>query len=209
MQLWWIYTCGTSLALVIKLTMLFLISRTFTSRNWCPKPMRCQTATLHAFTIGLSSGVANRTYKSGLTAYMSFCSHFNMNPFPTTPLTLQYFCADRSQCISYKTLKVYLTAIRLMHTEQGLPDLTTDQLLHLACRGIHQQPTTPEHKRLPITIDILKVLKSQLHLSNYSAHEQHMLWSAFTLSFNGFLHASECLSLTWSDVMITDTPRPA
>ena len=32
-----------------------------------------------------------------------------------------------------------------------------------------------------------------------------MLWSAFTLSFYGFLCASECLSLTWSDVTITDT----
>ena len=102
-----------------------------------------------------------RTYKSGLTAYMSFCSRFNINPFSATSLTLYYFCADRSQCISHKTL----AAIRLMHIEQGLPDPTTDQLFHLVYRGIHRQQTTPKHKRLPITIDILKILKSQLCIS--------------------------------------------
>jgi len=32
-----------------------------------------------------------------------------------------------------------------------------------------------------------------------------MLWSAFTLSFYEFLHASECLSLTRSNVILTDT----
>ena len=137
-----------------------------------------------------------RTYKSGLTAFIRFCSRFNITPFPATSLTLQYFCADRSQCISYKTLKVNLAAVRLMHIEQGLSDPTTDELLHLVCRGIHRQQTTPECKRLPITIDILKTLKSQLRLSNYPAREQRMLWSAFTLSFYGFLHASEGLSLT-------------
>ena len=52
---------------------------------------------------------------------------------------------------------------------------------------------------------VLKTLKSQLRLSNLSALEQRMLWSAFTISFYGFLHASECLSLTRSNIILTDT----
>ena len=32
-----------------------------------------------------------RTYQSGLSAYTSFCSRFNINPLPATSLTLQYF----------------------------------------------------------------------------------------------------------------------
>ena len=59
-----------------------------------------------------------------------------------------------------------------MHIEQGLPDPTADQSLHLVCRGIRWQQTILEHKKLPITIDILK---SQLCISNYIAHEQSML----------------------------------
>ena len=36
--------------------------------------------------------------------------------------------------------------------------------------------STPVRKRLPITIDILKNLKSQLRLCNYTVGEQRMLW---------------------------------
>ena len=102
----------------------------------------------------------HRTYQSRLIAYTSFCSRFNINPLPATSLTLQYFCADRSKFILYKSLKVYLAAIRLIHIEKGLPDPTTDETLHLVCRGFCRCQTTPERKNLPITVDILKNLKS-------------------------------------------------
>ena len=64
-----------------------------------------------------------RTYQSGLVAYTSF------NPLPATSLT------EKSQSISYQTLKVYLVAICLMHIEHGLPDPTVDQTF-LVCRGM-------------------------------------------------------------------------
>ena len=104
-----------------------------------------------------------RTCQSGLAAYLSFCSRFSTNPIPASSMTLQYFCTDRSQYVSYKTLKVYLAAIRMMHidiVEQGLLDPTTDESLHLVCKGICHQQDNPERKRLPITIDLLRALKS-------------------------------------------------
>ena len=106
-------------------------------------------------------GVAKSThqiYQPGLIAYTSFCFRFNINPLPATSLTLQYFCADKSQSISYQTLKVYLAAIRLMHIEHGLLDPTMDQTLLLICRGIRWHQKVTERRRLPITIDILKSL---------------------------------------------------
>ena len=108
------------------------------------------------------------TYQSGLAAYLSFSSCFSINPKPASSMTLQYFCADRSQHVSYKTLKVYLATTRVMYIEQGLFDPTTDELLHLVCRGICCQQDNPERKRLPITINLLRTLKYQLSLINYS-----------------------------------------
>ena len=87
----------------------------------------------------------------------------------------------------------------------GLLDPTTDESLHLVCRGIRRQQDNPERKRLPITIDLLRTLKSQLCFTNYSLLEQRMLWSSFTISFYAFLRSSECLSLTWSDITVTET----
>ena len=59
-----------------------------------------------------------------------------------------------------------------------------------------------ERTRLPITINLLRTLKYQLCSSHMSLLEQRLLWTEFTLSFYGFLCASECLNLTWSDVII-------
>ena len=87
-----------------------------------------------------------------------------------------------------------------MHIENGLTDPTTDESLHLVCRGIRRQQNTSERTRLPITINLLRTLKSQLRSSHMPLLEQHLLWTAFTLSFYGFLRSSECLSLVWSDI---------
>jgi len=67
---------------------------------------------------------------------------------------LQYFCADESQSVSYKTAKVYLAAIRLLIIEHNMPDPTDDNLLHLVCMGIRRLQGDSEHIRLPITINI-------------------------------------------------------
>ena len=37
-------------------------------------------------------------------AHLLFCFCFNITPTPTSSLTLQYFCGDKSQSVSYKTL---------------------------------------------------------------------------------------------------------
>ena len=116
-------------------------------------------------------GVASSTqcaYQSGLNAFFSFCSRFSMPALPASSLTLQYFCADISQSVSYKTLKVYLSGICLLHIENGLSDPTDDKLLQLVWHGIHRQQGDNQRPRLPITINCLKSLKEQLRPSNYS-----------------------------------------
>ena len=143
------------------------------------------------------------TYQSGIKAFITFCARFNISPLPTSSLTLQYFCAEISQTISYKTLKVYLAAIRLLHIEHDLPDPTDDSLLELVCRGIHRQQGDNPRPRLPITINHLRTLKNQLRISQYSLLEQRMLWSSFTLAFYGFLRISKYTSLQWSDVTVS------
>ena len=84
-----------------------------------------------------------------------------MAPFPASSLTLEYFCVQASQQVSYKTLKVYLSGICLAHIERGLPDPTDSYSLHLVCRGIRRQQGDSQRTRLPITINILRLLKER------------------------------------------------
>ena len=144
------------------------------------------------------------TYQSGLHAFISFCARFNISPIPESSATLQYFCADISQHVSYKMVKVYLSGTRLMH---GLPDPTDDDLLQLDCTYVMEftvnRVTSMQRPRLSITINCLPTPKEQLRASHYSALEQRILWASFTLAFYGFLRTSEYTTLHWSDVTLT------
>ena len=156
-----------------------------------------------------------RVYKSGIKAYYKFCEKFNkIQPLPASNLTLQFFCVHNSCYTSYKTLKVYLAAIRLRHLEQGLDDPTNDHLLHLVCRGIRRLQGDKIRKRLPITINLLRTLKSQLANSTFfTVLEQRLLWAAFSLAFYSFMRVSEFTTpptsdtfspsgLHWSDIQL-------
>ena len=79
-----------------------------------------------------SLGVApstRRTYKTGVRSYLLFCDQFTIPPFPASSLTLCYFCSYIASHVSHKTIKVYLSGIRLEHLERG-------ELLCLLCKGI-------------------------------------------------------------------------
>jgi len=85
--------------------------------------------------LGVATSIC-RVYQCGLNSFYKFCEKYRIQPLPASSLTLQFFCVDVSSQVSYKTLKVYLTAIRLEHLEQGFSDPTNDEILYLVCRGI-------------------------------------------------------------------------
>ena len=126
-----------------------------------------------------SLGVAQstrRTYQAGVRALQQFCTQYTVVPFPVSPLTLRYFCCYMACQVSYKTIKVYLAGIRLEHLERGLEDPTKDELLQLLCTGIKRSQGVSKHNRLPVTITVLKTLKSQLrHDPSFSPLEKRLL----------------------------------
>ena len=108
-----------------------------------------------------SLGVAQstcRTYQAWVRAFHQFCTHAII-PFLALSLNLRYFCCSMVCQVSYKTITVYLASIQLEHLEKGLENPTKDDLLHILCTG------TKDHKskRLPITINVLQILKLQWH----------------------------------------------
>ena len=155
-----------------------------------------------------SLGVATstrRTYQDGVRAFQQFCYQYGIPSIPASPLTLRYFCCSIARRVSHKTIKVYLAGIRLEHLERSCQDPTNDELLRLLCKGIKRSQGTTRRTRLPITINILRTLKTKLREeSSYSLLEKRLLWSAFTLAFYGFLRASEFVTpdLSWSNVQL-------
>ena len=158
----------------------------------------------HYQSLGVAAST-RQTYQAGIRAFQQFCYQFAIPSIPASPLTLRYFCCSIAQTVSYKTVKVYLAGIRLEHLERGFQDPTNDELLHLLCKGIKRSQGTARRTRLPITINILRTLKSKLREeSSYSLLEKRLLWSAFTMAFYGFLRASEFATpnLSWANIQL-------
>ena len=99
-----------------------------------------------------------RTYPAEVRALQQFCKHFNIKPFPASPLTLHYFCY-LAQKLSHDMIKIYLAGIHLEHIENHFPDPTEDVLLRLLCTGIKRVQANKKRTRLLITIAVLCTLK--------------------------------------------------
>ena len=121
-----------------------------------------------------------RTYRAGITRFEHFCQLYGLPPLPPSPLTLRYFCAYLSTSVKHTTIKLYLSAIRLNHIEHGHPDPTQDALLQYVVKGVKRSQTMSTRPRLPITIDVLRSLKLQLHHdTSLTVTNKRMLWAAF------------------------------
>ena len=158
LRLWPLYICcifmlftitsmfvsNTFLASGILLQMLFLVFSNTASEELHQMPTDIQTSSLLA--------------SPNLHCHLLQCRYYSVdNPvnwanipirFECLPIVLlsfqHYFCVDKSQSLSYKTLKVYLAAICVMHIENGFTDLTTDESMHLVCKGICRQQSSSE-----------------------------------------------------------------
>ena len=138
------------------------------------------------------------TYYAGIISYLAFCSKYSINPLPASELTLHYFCAKLSNLVTHATIKVYPAGICLFHIENNFPDPTKEApLLCYLCTAIRRYAGETNLKCLPITIPILCSIKANLsHRHHMPSQDRQLFWAAFTLTFYGFLRASEYTSPT-------------
>ena len=99
------------------------------------------------------------------------------------------FLCHLPDTIHHSTIKVNLSAICSLHTEEGLDDALVG-CLKLQCTlwGIKRHQGSHQQKRQPITSDLLQRFRCSLEPSNY---DHTMVQAACCLGFFGFLGAGK------------------
>ena len=178
------------------------------------------SAVQQLFSAGLAKST-KKSYQSGANRYIRFCSLFGVTPYPTSERSLSYFVGYLFQeGLSASTVKGYLSAVRHAQISLGLGDPKMGDMpqLEYHIKGLRKLSSGCQQSRLPITIDILRYLRSSWEKS-HGHFDGTMLWAACCMCFFGFLRSGEIVvpadsaydrgvHLSWGDVRVDNTADP-
>lgn len=125
---------------------------------------------------------------------MEFCAqlgkiHPSGSPCPTDEWTLCLFATSLANSVRQATIKVYLSAVRSLHVDQGFPDPLLNCLrLQRVLRGIKRSQGDSSRQRLPVTASLMFTI---FHSLDLTIQDHSMFWAACTLAYFGFLRSSE------------------
>ena len=171
---------------------------------------------------GLSPST-RRTYATAQRKFRDFCQqlgrlHPSGSPCPADEWTLCLFATFLAQSVHHSTIKVYLSGVRALHVEEGFADPLKKTLrLHRVLRGIKRSHGSSTSTRLPITDNIMMVIRQSL---NMACADHCMFWAACTLGYFGFLRSAEftvpnmasfsaSLHLTVQDIAVDGVSAPS
>ena len=134
------------------------------------------------------------TYSSGQKRFIEFCTHLGKlgpdgSPCPAEEWTLCLFVTHLAQSVQHSTIKVYLSAVRALHIERGLPDPLVDCFrLQRVLRGVKRSRGDAKSVRHPVTDHTLLIIFKALDMN---IPDHRMFWAACNLAYFGFLRSSE------------------
>ena len=144
-----------------------------------------QIAALRAQTLAPNT---QKTYGSQLRLYTAFCADLGYRPVPAAPETLSRYIAFLTDRIKYRSIRCYLSAVRILHLEMGHPNPLEDSwFLSSLLKGVRRTLGDPTAPKKPITPDILLHIRAQL---DFSKPLDVVFWAAALLMFFTLLRKS-------------------
>ena len=177
----------------------------------------------HYYQQGLALST-HKSYQAAIEQYLTFCDQIKHTPMPTSEFTLLLYIAHMGQKgLSHSTIRVYLSAIRSLHVAKGQHNHFTAQYtprLRQVLHGIQKEQAfiLEPRTRLPITIQLMRQIKTLISAKPYTYHHT-MIWAACCTAFFGFMRCGEFTSpshsaydptvhLSFSDVAVDSRTCP-
>lgn len=132
-----------------------------------------------------------RAYATHRRTYLKFCALLSRSPAPADDRLVCLFAAWLARSLSYKSIKLYLHIVTLIHRERGLPSpcLANFQLTQ-TLRGIRRLKGDCVSPKAPVTPDLLRLVRSNLDLSKT---KDRAVWAACVMMFVGLLRRSNVM----------------
>ena len=135
-------------------------------------------AQCHSFLVQGLAPSTHSSYRSGQKKFFEFCTQLGKiyqsgSPCPADEWTLCLFATFLASSVQHSTIKVYLSAVRALHIEQGFSDPLVDcPRLQRVLRGIQRTQGESSFSRLPVTDDIMMVIFRALDIT----HPDHCMF---------------------------------
>ncbi|KNZ71542.1 Integrase/recombinase xerD like protein, partial [Termitomyces sp. J132] len=137
-----------------------------------------------------------KTYSTGQRQFIQFAQLHNLyngdgSIIPASQPAILSWVASLGGWVQPKTIKSYLTAVRSLHTDAGLPFEAIDSPLvqRLIC-GIKRYHGEKERRPVqPVTLSVLTALLAQLRPSVTPGHT--VIYAACCLAYSGLLRSGE------------------
>ena len=132
-----------------------------------------------------------QTYIAQRQSFLQFCQKVSIPPVPLSQENLGRYIAYLSRRLTFSSVRQYLNAVRLMHLNAGHSNpLENNWYVASILKGVKRVKGNKSEQKLPITLDILKMLVARLDMSNSL---DRVFWTVCIVAFYSFFRKSNLL----------------
>lgn len=132
-----------------------------------------------------------KAYSTHRRTYLKFCALLRCPPVPAGDRLVCLYAAWLARRLAYKSVKIYLNIISLIHKEMGLPSPIMGNFhVQQTLRGIRRVKGDRPRPKAPITPDLLLHIRARL---DFGCQKHVAVWAACLTMFVGILRRSNVM----------------